>query len=339
MIPTLLVDSDSDRLLLLQGTLGRHFALSIEADPQSALRTARREGTVLALLWADAPEPDGGVALCGALRAVNPGSPLKIVLYGAAFDEALLGRDVARQMGADALLGLPLSPERVKRALRDLLTELAAEQKAGATAQDDAPPPPQTAPRPAPPALDAATLAALNLTPEKAAQLDALELATMVELYRRLETDDYYALLGVPENSPTPLIRKTYFALARICHPDRYTLVGAAGLSFLAGSVFKRLAEGYQVLLDNDKRPRYDAQLRQGGEKRYVQSERGNDGPRSADREIKNPQARKFFNLALSALQTGDLKTARMNLGFAANLEGDNPVIAEKLNELKATGA
>lgn len=346
MIPTLLVDSDPDRLLLLQGTLARHFSLSIAAEPPTALLTARQTSSVMALIWADAPEPDGGLTLCRNLRAQSGAAPLKIILYGAAFDENVLGRDVARQMGVDALLGLPLTPERVKRALRELLAELAAEQKAAVqpAPQSEPPvpqpevPPPAPARRAAPP-VDAATLAALGLSPEKAAELDAGELATMVDLYRRLETDDYYALLGLPGNAPTPLIRKTYFSLARICHPDRYTLIGAAGLRQLAGDVFKRLAEGYQVLLDIDKRGRYDSQLRLGGEKRYTQTERASEGPRAADREIKNPQARKFFNLALSALQTGDLKTAKMNLSFAANLERGNPVIEEKLNELKATGA
>jgi DnaJ-class molecular chaperone len=63
---------------------------------------------------------------------------------------------------------------------------------------------------------------------------------------------DYYAILGLPGSAAEEEIKKAYRRLALQCHPDRNP--GNPG----AEEKFKEISEAYAVLIDRDKRSRYD---------------------------------------------------------------------------------
>lgn len=63
---------------------------------------------------------------------------------------------------------------------------------------------------------------------------------------------DYYEVLGVPKDASADDIKKAYRKLAMKYHPDRNPGDKAAETSF------KEAAEAYEVLSDDQKRPRYD---------------------------------------------------------------------------------
>lgn len=62
---------------------------------------------------------------------------------------------------------------------------------------------------------------------------------------------DYYAELGVPRTATREEIQKAYRKLARTYHPDVNKAAGAE-------DKFKRVAEAYEVLKDEEKRKKYD---------------------------------------------------------------------------------
>jgi DnaJ-class molecular chaperone len=64
---------------------------------------------------------------------------------------------------------------------------------------------------------------------------------------------DYYAILGVPKNSPEKDIKSAYRRLAKKWHPD-----ANASNAKEAEEKFKELQEAYEVLGDPDKRRKYD---------------------------------------------------------------------------------
>lgn len=64
---------------------------------------------------------------------------------------------------------------------------------------------------------------------------------------------DYYAMLQVKSSSSVHEIRKNYFELAKIFHPDKYKGPTA---------IFKKLAEGYNTLKDQTKREDYNKKLK-----------------------------------------------------------------------------
>ena len=65
---------------------------------------------------------------------------------------------------------------------------------------------------------------------------------------------DYYKILGVPKSSTESEIKKSYRKLAIKHHPDK-NLDNKGG----AEEKFKEISEAYQVLIDKDKRKKYDA--------------------------------------------------------------------------------
>src|SRR3954447_26256875 len=65
---------------------------------------------------------------------------------------------------------------------------------------------------------------------------------------------DYYEVLGVTRTASGEEIKRSYRRLAMKYHPDRNGGDGKAE----AGLKFKECAEAYEVLIDDDKRRRYD---------------------------------------------------------------------------------
>jgi len=112
--------------------------------------------------------------------------------------------------------------------------------------------------------LPAGTLTGAGLVPpEVAVRVDAL--------YAALDRAGYYELLGVDVSANRPTIQTAYHQLALKLHPDRYgRLKTLHPLAYRRiNQVFKRLAEGYRVLMDTESRRRYNVGLRARGETRH----------------------------------------------------------------------
>jgi len=60
---------------------------------------------------------------------------------------------------------------------------------------------------------------------------------------------DYYKILGIPKNSSQEEIKKAYYKLAHLYHPDK-----KGGDE----TKFKEINEAYQVLSNKEKRAQYD---------------------------------------------------------------------------------
>lgn len=70
-----------------------------------------------------------------------------------------------------------------------------------------------------------------------------------------MSSQTWYDLLDVSPDAPTEVIERAYRAKAREFHPDR------AGND---GSLFQRLKQGVDVLLDPEQRKNYDKKLASG---------------------------------------------------------------------------
>lgn len=68
--------------------------------------------------------------------------------------------------------------------------------------------------------------------------------------------DNYYKMLGVPENASAEDIKKGYRRMAMKYHPDRNSG------SLVADEIFKKVKGAYDVLSDPSKRAMFDKQLR-----------------------------------------------------------------------------
>jgi ActR/RegA family two-component response regulator len=352
MVPTLIVDPNRARHDLYRDMLGRSFALSFAESCEAAITHLSTKRALIMIACADLPD-GSGIALCPAVRKTPGGSNMKILLAGEDLNDAILGRDTARQMGADDLIKLPYEASHLKVKLKTFLLELKSERDAGATPEPGSAPvvaeAAPVAPSPSPVKSDvsaavfrverlpdAELLAAFpGLTLAQVEELDAERLSLIATFDRQLEQLDYYALLGISRDANPGLMRKAYYAMSRNLHPDRFTMAPLPSLIEAVGRVFKRQAEAYSILKDPDLRREYDQTLSAGDSVRLKQTERKSEGPRDAAIGIANPQARKFFSMAANAQAIGDYKSAQMNLKLALSLAPGDEQIMARLAELQ----
>ncbi|MCL2859788.1 MAG: DnaJ domain-containing protein [Oscillospiraceae bacterium] len=69
---------------------------------------------------------------------------------------------------------------------------------------------------------------------------------------------NYYEILEVNENASQDIIHKVYKILAKKYHPDLQT----KSTEIIAEKSFKELAEAYEILSNEEKRKKYDEQLK-----------------------------------------------------------------------------
>lgn len=96
-----------------------------------------------------------------------------------------------------------------------------------------------------------------DLEPEKmrAEVLDRLE---------RLDSLDFYELLGIGRSAGSGAIRKAYLLAAKRHHPDAIARLGLHDIRSQTGEVFSKIAEANEVLSDKKRRAAYDRSLESG---------------------------------------------------------------------------
>lgn len=82
------------------------------------------------------------------------------------------------------------------------------------------------------------------------------------ELYGNLHRHNFYTILDVDPEADRATIRKAYFALSKLCHPDNYAAKEDMGVyqSYME-KIFQACSKAYDVLGNASKRTRYNAYL------------------------------------------------------------------------------
>ncbi len=92
-----------------------------------------------------------------------------------------------------------------------------------------------------------------KLPPETRAYVD--------DLHGRLDQLDLYEVLGVARTVDRKEIKRAYFHLVGLVHPDRYFGKDLGPYQQRLEAVFARVTAAYETLWDRDARAAYDAQL------------------------------------------------------------------------------
>jgi tetratricopeptide (TPR) repeat protein len=90
--------------------------------------------------------------------------------------------------------------------------------------------------------------------------------AEVLDRLERLDSLDFYELLGVARDAPHGAIRKAYFLAAKRYHPDAIVRLGLQEIRTQAGEVFSKIAEANEVLSNPERRAAYDRSLEGGAE-------------------------------------------------------------------------
>jgi curved DNA-binding protein CbpA len=171
-------------------------------------------------------------------------------------DGKLLLQDLARETG--------LPDFSVARTLEKL-------EKLGVIVLVDpaAPPPPPPAPAAEPPKKAPVPefksgLAGPKYDPkelESPADLPPETKKRILDLFYRLDDLDHYTLLGVTKEADKKGVKRAYFELAALFHPDRYFKKDLGIFKQKMEILFTRITEAHDTLINPEKRAEYDAYI------------------------------------------------------------------------------
>src|SRR5262249_41248817 len=83
----------------------------------------------------------------------------------------------------------------------------------------------------------------------------------ILAVLEKSKSANYYELLNVPNSAPSEEIKKSYYALAKKYHPDRYHQAAAPDLKTALDNIFAALAQAYDTLKVPATRASYDARI------------------------------------------------------------------------------
>jgi curved DNA-binding protein CbpA len=83
----------------------------------------------------------------------------------------------------------------------------------------------------------------------------------VLDLLRKLEDIDHYALLGVDAGADKRTLKRAYFELAARYHPDRYFRKRLGSFKARMETIFGRITLAHDVLTSHERREEYDAYL------------------------------------------------------------------------------
>jgi DnaJ-class molecular chaperone len=158
--------------------------------------------------------------------------------------------------------------------------------------------------------------------------------ARIEQIYADLDRYSYYELLNLTPDATPDQIRAAFHRMALSVHPDRYQQSVDEELRHKIYTIYKRMTEGYRVLMEPRERRAYDEELPQG-QMRLMRTERKVTAFKRAENRIEHPKARQFFVMAQDAERRGDLKGARLNYKFALDLAPEHPVITAAMEQLE----
>jgi curved DNA-binding protein CbpA len=96
---------------------------------------------------------------------------------------------------------------------------------------------------------------------EEDVELSPEQKRRVLDMYYRLDDLDHYTLLGVGKDADKKTVKRSYFELASLMHPDRYFKKNLGSFKGKMEVLFGRITEAHDILVDAAKRLDYDAYL------------------------------------------------------------------------------
>ncbi len=160
-------------------------------------------------------------------------------------------------------------------------------------------------------------------------------LAQILYFWKKIDAFDYYQFLAVSPEEASNTIRRAYFKLSKTYHTDRFALVENKRFYEVSNGIWKRMTEAYQILTNQEKRTKYDALLATGRNPdtmRLIEKQK-EEYAKAPGSTLKDPNARKFFKLGLSAYEDGNYSAALMNFKIAEGSQKGNEELAEYIRK------
>ena len=155
----------------------------------------------------------------------------------------------------------------------------------------------------------------------------------------RLDTLDYFELLGVDTAASAGEVKRAFYRESRAYHPDRFFHLTDEAFKARVHDVYKRVTEAYYVLRDDVRRRKYLADVTGPDRARKLrfdelaeQETKAQVKQQAAEQIGLNPKARQLFQTAMADLERGNLAAAERGLKMALTYEKENALYKEKLS-------
>ena len=274
-----------------------HFEVHAFADADAGYDHYNQSFAELVVVGRDLPGMNGTV-LCELIRQSRKGAGVALVLMSARYSDVCLGSRDCNAFGADTFLELPATPEQFDERIEQALARREPIER-------------------------------LNVLP--------VELARRVDnLYNDYDGLNYYELLAVPPEAETPAIRRAFHERSLQLHPDRHArLRGRHPHAWeRINTVYKRISEAYKVLVDEERRRRYNLGVRQRGALRLSRGSLGGGPEHRELRLCQTDEARREVLESLELRSLGDLEGAEEAMARALAAEPNNEGLKQCLDSL-----
>jgi len=145
----------------------------------------------------------------------------------------------------------------------------------------------------------------------------------ILHAYNSLDIQDYYEILGIGRSAAPQEIKKAYFHLAKIYHPDRHADTGLKDMKSTLEKLFVSINEAYNVLSAPDKRDQYNIDITSGAGKR-----RQDKRTTTEKDENKKGSASVQFTEGMKQYRVQNFWGAEESFRWAVRLDPSNPEYA-----------
>jgi tetratricopeptide (TPR) repeat protein len=128
-----------------------------------------------------------------------------------------------------------------------------------------------------------------------------------------IERENFFTMLGIPQDAPPAAVQAAYFALAKVWHPDRLP-PELTETREQAARIFAHLSEAFQTLSDTARRAEYIKLIQQGG-----------GSPEEQAKVTRALEAQSEYRKAEILLKKGDLAGAERFAQAAVEKDGEQP--------------
>ena len=272
------------------------FEVRVSQDPAGII-AGFQDGQADVLLLSDAcPQPQLK-DLATAIRASDSGPYVALVLYATGQTDGRSSAVMAYALDTDAMVSAHDAPDVFKATVKQSCAERAPLHRLGI------------------------------LPAELANRIDTV--------CSRMDDLDHFALLGVPHDVDREQLREKFHALALELHPDRHTAlktIHPPGFTRVK-RVYKRMAEAYQVLSNDDLRQKYRLGLGQDGTNQTQRSASGRLMKELAMCETES--GRKAVMESIEARNFGDWDEAEAAMVRATASEPENQSLGRVLDTIR----
>ncbi len=168
-------------------------------------------------------------------------------------------------------------------------------------------------------AVSEAAKASAEKTGQPAAGQPATTKETLLQAFDRLKQQDHFQVLGVTASARPEEVKKAYFRLAKMYHPDRHFEPEMADMKEKLEALFSRIHDAYQTLTDPARRREYEQEKPAGPAAPGFEEKKAEDYVENYAE--KAGRAVSYFNAGMKDFNIGNFWGAAESFAWATRLD------------------